>query len=127
MPITWDLLLLAKSNNCRKLYPSLTLTFHSYLENLASIPLSCFLRGFKYLSPRHRGGCAFFAGEVCCISYQVRLNTYHYPKNPTPVKLRFTSPPRKRGGDKGEPALQEGFPPQATGVWGVVNVEIITN
>ncbi|BAY44000.1 hypothetical protein SAMD00079811_15940 [Scytonema sp. HK-05] len=32
-------------------------------------------------------------------SYQVRLNTYHDSKNPTPVKLRFTSPPRKRGGD----------------------------
>jgi hypothetical protein len=30
-------------------------------------------------------------------SYQVRINTCHYPLIPTLVKLRFTSPKRLRG------------------------------
>ncbi|MEH1814238.1 MAG: hypothetical protein V7L09_17675, partial [Nostoc sp.] len=46
-----------------------------------------------------------FAGNI---SLDYLLN----PKNPTPPKLRFVSPPRLRGGIKG---------------WGAMTVEIISN
>ena len=57
------------------------------------------------------------------------------PKNPTPPKLRFVSPPRKRGGDWGASVLggsadlfAQRLPlGEASGVWGAMTVGIITN
>ncbi|BAZ54331.1 hypothetical protein NIES4103_70160 (plasmid) [Nostoc sp. NIES-4103] len=58
---------------------------------------------------------------LCPLDYLLK------PKNPTPEKLRFRSPPRSRGG-VGEPVRYRALPTAAhLAWWGAMTVGIITN